>query len=113
MTKKIDSQNLWELDRIVERAKDALRVPADDAECAVLSGGERRRVALCKLLLENHDLLLLDEPTNHLDADSIAWLERYLSEFQGTVVAVTHDRSATLPIPLGCRSPVLGGGFAR
>jgi ATP-binding cassette ChvD family protein len=88
----IDSQNLWELDRIVERAMDALRVPPDDAECAVLSGGERRRVALCKLLLENHDLLLLDEPTNHLDAESVAWLEQYLKEFQGTVVAVTHDR---------------------
>ena len=70
----IDSQNLWELDRIVERAMDALRVPPDDAECAVLSGGERRRVALCKLLLENHDLLLLDEPTNHLDAESVAAL---------------------------------------
>ena len=89
---KIDASNLWELDRMKERAMLALQCPPPDAEIDVLSGGEKRRVALAKLLLENHDLLLLDEPTNHLDCDSIAWLERYLQEFKGTVVAITHDR---------------------
>ncbi len=89
---KIDASNLWELDRMKERAMLALQCPPADAEIEVLSGGEKRRVALAKLLLENHDLLLLDEPTNHLDCDSIAWLERYLQEFKGTVVAITHDR---------------------
>lgn len=89
---QIDAANLWELDRQVERAREALRCPPQDAKCDVLSGGERRRVALCRLLLENHDMLLLDEPTNHLDTESIAWLETYLDEFKGTVVAITHDR---------------------
>lgn len=89
---KIDAGNLWELDRAKERAMDALRCPPADAPVNVLSGGERRRVALARLLLENHDLLLLDEPTNHLDTTSIEWLQRYLSDFKGTVVAITHDR---------------------
>ncbi|MBW3539186.1 MAG: energy-dependent translational throttle protein EttA [Planctomycetes bacterium] len=89
---KIDAANLWELDRTVELAMDALRVPAGEAKIAQLSGGEKRRVALCRLVLQSPDLLLLDEPTNHLDADSVAWLERYLHDFPGTVVAVTHDR---------------------
>jgi energy-dependent translational throttle protein EttA len=89
---KIDAANLWELDRKVELAMDALRVPPGDAKIAVLSGGEKRRVALCRLALQNPDMLLLDEPTNHLDAESVAWLERYLQEFPGTVVAITHDR---------------------
>ncbi|HVK63515.1 MAG TPA: energy-dependent translational throttle protein EttA [Polyangium sp.] len=89
---KIDASGGWELDRVLERAMDALRLPPPDAEVAQLSGGERRRVALCRLLLEKPDLLLLDEPTNHLDAESVAWLERFLAEYTGTVVAVTHDR---------------------
>jgi energy-dependent translational throttle protein EttA len=89
---QIDAQNLWELDRHVEAAMDALRLPPPDAREATLSGGERRRVALCRLLLQPNDMLLLDEPTNHLDAESVAWLERFLKEFKGTVVAVTHDR---------------------
>ena len=89
---KIDAQNLWELDRVVDRAMQALRCPPREAKCAVLSGGEVRRVALARLLLEGHDLLLLDEPTNHLDAQSVAWLQTYLMDFKGTVVAITHDR---------------------
>jgi sulfate-transporting ATPase len=88
----IDAGNLWELERTLERAADALRLPPWDADVNVLSGGERRRVALCRLLLSKPDMLLLDEPTNHLDAESVAWLERFLEEFPGTVVAVTHDR---------------------
>jgi len=88
----IDSQNLWELDRQLEIAMDALRLPPAEQEVSVLSGGEKRRVALCRLLLQQPDLLLLDEPTNHLDAESVAWLERHLQEYPGTVVAVTHDR---------------------
>ena len=88
----IDAHNLWELDRKVEIAMDALRLPPADADVTKLSGGEKRRVALCKVLLEEPDLLLLDEPTNHLDAESVAWLERFLAEFPGTVVAITHDR---------------------
>jgi len=89
---QIDAVDAWELDRTLEVAMDALRVPAGDAEVSNLSGGERRRVALCRLLLQKPDLLLLDEPTNHLDAESVAWLERFLQEYAGTVVAVTHDR---------------------
>jgi len=89
---QIDAVNAWDLDRTVELAMDALRVPPGDAEVAKISGGERRRVALCRLLLQKPDMLLLDEPTNHLDADSVAWLERFLKEYTGTVVAVTHDR---------------------
>ncbi len=89
---QIDHTNAWELDRTLEIAMDALRVPPPDAEVATLSGGEKRRVALCRLLLQKPDLLLLDEPTNHLDAESVAWLEHFLLEYPGTVVAVTHDR---------------------
>ncbi len=88
----IDAAGAWELDRMLEMAADALRLPPWDADVTKLSGGEKRRVALCKLLLSSPDLLLLDEPTNHLDAASVAWLERYLEEFPGTVIAVTHDR---------------------
>jgi ATP-binding cassette ChvD family protein len=88
----IEASNAWELDRQLEIAMDALRLPPADADVARISGGERRRVALCKVLLERPDLLLLDEPTNHLDAESVAWLERHLAEYPGTVVAVTHDR---------------------
>jgi energy-dependent translational throttle protein EttA len=89
---KIDAAGAWDLNRTLEIAMDALRLPPGDAEVATLSGGERRRVALCRLLLSKPDLLLLDEPTNHLDAESVAWLERTLQEYPGTVVAVTHDR---------------------
>jgi len=89
---QIEAGDLWELDRVVSRAMDSLRVPDGNALVENLSGGEKRRTALCRLLLENHDMLLLDEPTNHLDAESIAWLETYLDKFQGTVVCITHDR---------------------
>jgi ATP-binding cassette ChvD family protein len=88
----IEASNAWELDRQLEIAMDALRLPPPDADVTKISGGEKRRVALCKILLEKPDLLLLDEPTNHLDAESVAWLERHLAEYPGTVVAVTHDR---------------------
>ena len=89
---ELDHRNAWELDSQIEQAMDALRCPPPDADVTVLSGGERRRVALCKLLLEAPDLLLLDEPTNHLDAESVNWLEQHLEKYKGTVVAVTHDR---------------------
>jgi len=89
---EIEAKNAWELDRTIEIAMDALRVPPGETNVKTLSGGERRRVALCRLLLSRPDMLLLDEPTNHLDAESVAWLERFLKEFPGTVVAVTHDR---------------------
>lgn len=89
---KIDAAGAWELDRKLEVAADALRLPAWDADVTKLSGGERRRVALCRLLLSNPDMILLDEPTNHLDAESVAWLERFLQDFKGTVIAITHDR---------------------
>jgi sulfate-transporting ATPase len=89
---RIDAANAWDLDSRVELAMDALRLPPPDADVTTLSGGERRRVALCRLLLLSPDLLLLDEPTNHLDAESVAWLERFLKDYPGTVVAVTHDR---------------------
>ena len=89
---ELDSQNLWDLDSQVEQAMDALRCPPSDASVDNLSGGEKRRVALCKLLLSKPDMLLLDEPTNHLDAETVAWLQHYLSDYSGTVVLVTHDR---------------------
>jgi ATP-binding cassette ChvD family protein len=92
LQERIDALNGWEMERTLEIAMDALRCPPADAEVTTLSGGERRRVALCRLLLEHPDLLLLDEPTNHLDAESVAWLERFLRSYDGTVVLVTHDR---------------------
>src|SRR5207302_8945490 len=89
---QIDAVDAWNLDTTLEIAMDALRCPPADADVAKLSGGERRRVALCRLLLRQPDLLLLDEPTNHLDAESVAWLEQHLRDYRGTVVAITHDR---------------------
>ncbi|MDH4354258.1 MAG: ATP-binding cassette domain-containing protein, partial [Actinomycetota bacterium] len=92
LQEQLDHRNAWDLDAQLEQAMDALRCPPPDADVTVLSGGERRRVALCKLLLQQPDLLLLDEPTNHLDAESVQWLEQHLAKYPGTIVAVTHDR---------------------
>src|ERR1700757_5234750 len=92
LQEQLDHRNAWDLDSQVEQAMDALRCPPPDAGVTSLSGGERRRVALCRLLLSQPDLLLLDEPTNHLDAESVAWLEQHLRDYKGTIVAVTHDR---------------------
>ncbi len=92
LEKKIEAANAWDLQRTIEIAMDALRLPPGDSDVTKLSGGERRRVALCRLLLSRPDLLLLDEPTNHLDAESVAWLERFLKDYEGTIVAITHDR---------------------
>jgi len=89
---QLDTMHAWDLDSRLELAMDALRCPPGDTPVAVLSGGERRRVALCRLLLKEPDILLLDEPTNHLDAESVAWLEKHLQQYEGTVIAVTHDR---------------------
>ena len=110
---KIEAANAWDLDSRLELAMDALRLPPADADVTTLSGGERRRVALCRLLLQSPDLLLLDEPTNHLDAESVGWLERFLKDYPGTVVAVTHDRyfldnvaGWILELDRGARHPV-------
>src|ERR1700743_1834462 len=92
LQEQMDHKNAWDLDSQLEQAMDALRCPPPDADVTSLSGGERRRVALCKLLLQQPDLLLLDEPTNHLDAESVLWLEQYLEKYAGTVIAITHDR---------------------
>ena len=92
LQEELDHADAWDLDSQLEQAMDALRCPPPDADVKVLSGGERRRVALCKLLLEKPDLLLLDEPTNHLDAESVLWLEQHLAKYPGAVLAVTHDR---------------------
>ncbi|MFZ1855298.1 MAG: ATP-binding cassette domain-containing protein, partial [Candidatus Nanopelagicales bacterium] len=91
LQEQLDHRNAWDLDAQLEQAMDALRCPPPDADVTVLSGGERRRVALCKLLLSQPDLLLLDEPTNHLDAESVLWLEQHLEKYPGTIVAITHD----------------------
>ncbi|MCK7473947.1 MAG: ATP-binding cassette domain-containing protein [Rhodopseudomonas palustris] len=92
LQEKIDQYDAWNLDTRLNRAMDALQCPPDDQPIKELSGGERRRVALCRLLLKEPDILLLDEPTNHLDAESIQWLEQHLQQYKGTVICITHDR---------------------
>ena len=92
LQEKIEAANGWELENVLELAMDALRCPPPDAKVGVLSGGEKRRVALCRLMIQEPDILLLDEPTNHLDAESVQWLEQHLQQYKGTVIAVTHDR---------------------
>ena len=92
LSERIDHFDAWNLDSKLERAMDALRCPDENQKIGVLSGGERRRVALCRLLLQEPDILLLDEPTNHLDAESVHWLEQHLQQYKGTVIAITHDR---------------------
>lgn len=92
LQEKIDQIGAWDLDSKLEQAMDALRCPPGDSSVTTLSGGEKRRVALCRLLLQEPDVLLLDEPTNHLNAESVAWLEQHLAQYKGTVLAVTHDR---------------------
>ena len=108
---EIDSKNLWDLDSQVDLAMDALRCPPDDAEVTKLSGGERRRVALCKLLLEQPELLLLDEPTNHLDAESVAWLEGHLRNYPGAILIVTHDRYFLDNVTAGSSSSIAARAF--
>src|SRR3954464_6486607 len=108
---QIDATNAYDLDRQLEVAMDAMRLPPGDAKPSTLSGGERRRVALCKMLLQKPDLLLLDEPTNHLDAESVAWLERTLQDYSGTVVAVTHDRYFLDNVAGGIPEPDRGHGI--
>ena len=92
LQERIDAANAWEIDGTLEVAMDALRCPPSDQKCGTLSGGEKRRVAMCRLLLSKPDILLLDEPTNHLDAESVDWLEQHLKQYEGTIIAVTHDR---------------------
>ncbi|MDP6626216.1 MAG: ATP-binding cassette domain-containing protein, partial [Nitrospinota bacterium] len=92
LQEKIEKQNAWDIESRLEMAMDALRCPPGDTSIKVISGGEKRRVALCRLLLQKPDILLLDEPTNHLDAETVAWLEQHLQEYAGTVIAITHDR---------------------
>jgi ATPase subunit of ABC transporter with duplicated ATPase domains len=98
---KIDAENLWDLDSQIDVSLEALRCPTDDADVSSLSGGERRRVALCKLLLEAPEMLLLDEPTNHLDAETIAWLQKHLIDYKGTILIVTHDRYFWMILQVG------------
>jgi ATPase subunit of ABC transporter with duplicated ATPase domains len=92
LQEKIEAANGWELENVLDLAMDALRCPPSDMKVGVLSGGEKRRVALCRLMIQEPDILLLDEPTNHLDAESVQWLEQHLQQYKGTVIAVTHDR---------------------
>ena len=92
LQEEIEKQNAWDIESRLEMAMDALRCPPGDTLVAVISGGEKRRVALCRLLLQKPDILLLDEPTNHLDAETVAWLEQHLQQYEGTVIAITHDR---------------------
>jgi len=110
---KIDAADCWDLDAQLEQAMDALRCPDPDTKIGVLSGGERRRVALCRLLLQKPDILLLDEPTNHLDAETVAWLEKHLQDYAGTLIAITHDPH--FPANVGGRDPAAerGPGGAR